>query len=356
MNKPSELSIVITGGAGFVGSALALALRNTFPSAKISAFDNLRRRGSENALTELKAEKIEFIHGDVRSREDIEELPAYDLLIDCSAEPSVHAGVNGSPTSVIENNLVGTMRILESVRRHQAAILFLSTSRVYPVELLNSLPYEISPERFLWPETIEQQGFSKHGISEEFPLSGRRTFYGFTKLASEQLITEYVHHYGIRALINRCGVISGPGQHGKVDQGFVALWVESHRQHRPLQYIGYGGKGQQVRDVLHVDDLSELILLQLESLDNWSGEIFNVGGGFENTVSLRELTTICEEVTGNSISITPHPQTADVDIPIYYTNNSAVSKRYKWLPRRSPLQVVNDIMLWHNNRNSVTGS
>ena len=96
--------------------------------------------------------------------------------------------------------------------------------------------------------------------------------------------------YGLRAVINRCGVISGPWQMGKVDQGFVVLWLSRHLFGGPLSYMGFGGHGLQVRDVLHVDDLYDLIVRQLNGLNEYSGSLFNVGGGMASSVSLRELT------------------------------------------------------------------
>ena len=126
----------------------------------------------------------------------------------------------------------------------------------------------------------------REGVAEAFPLNGPRSFYGASKLSSELLIAEYVHSYGLKALINRCGVLAGPWQMGKVDQGVVTLWVARHYFRRSLSYCGFGGHGKQVRDVLHVDDLSDLIWKQLQSVNDWDGEVYNVGGGRENSTSL----------------------------------------------------------------------
>ena len=101
-------SILITGEAGFIGSNLALLFRGSAPDVKVTALDNLKRRGSELNLKRLQAEGVQFVHGDVRCPEDLSDL-RFDLLIDCAAEPSVHAGLSGSPRQVIETNLVGTI-------------------------------------------------------------------------------------------------------------------------------------------------------------------------------------------------------------------------------------------------------
>src|SRR5262245_35092033 len=247
--------ILITGGAGFVGSHLALSLKRRNASAVVVAFDNLKRRGSELAVNRLHREHVEFVHGDVRSAEDLAHAGAFDLLLECSAEPSVHAGYGESPSYVVQTNLFGTVNCLEAARRHRADVIFLSTSRVYPIDKLRSLPLEPRGSRFVIPEGAGGLGWSVRGITCGFPLTGHRSMYGATKLASELLIEEYRAMYGMRTVVNRCGVVSGPWQMGKVDQGFVVLWAARHLFDEGVTYVGFGGEGLQVRDVLHVDDL-----------------------------------------------------------------------------------------------------
>jgi CDP-paratose 2-epimerase len=228
--------ILVTGGAGFVGSSLALALKRDFPEATIVSFDNLRRRGSELTLHRLKAGGIVFQHGDIRNSEDIAEAGAFDLLVDCSAEPSVYAGYGGSPTYVIHTNLIGTLNCLEAARTQRADMILLSTSRVYPVERLRALPLIEEGERLTIPAECQGPGWSRSGITTDFPLIGYRSLYGATKLASELMIHEYGAMYGLRIIINRCGVLTGPWQMGKVDQGFVVLWAARHLYGGELAY------------------------------------------------------------------------------------------------------------------------
>src|SRR5262245_15389625 len=145
--------IVVSGGAGFAGSHLALRFKETFPKSEVVAFDNLRRRGSELNLARLKRGGVSFMHGDVRSRADVMEIGAHDLFIDCAAEPSVLAGVNGSPDYVIDTNLIGTLNCLELVRSCRSAVIFLSTSRVYPMGTLNKLNFVEEPKRYSLSDT-----------------------------------------------------------------------------------------------------------------------------------------------------------------------------------------------------------
>jgi CDP-paratose 2-epimerase len=339
-------SVLITGGAGFVGSNLALLFRQARPDASVTALDNLKRRGGELALPRLRAAGVPFVHGDIRCPGDLDVLPAFDLMIDCSAEPSVQAGREGSPRNVLETNLVGTINCLEAARARGAAVLFLSSSRIYPIAPLNALPYTETETRFRWLEEPGVPGFSEHGIAEGFPLAGARSFYGASKLACEHLIQEYVHGYGMRALIDRCGVLAGPWQMGKVDQGVVTLWVARHYFGHPLRYTGFGGLGKQVRDVLHVADLFDLILRQVESSERWDGRAYNVGGGSDASVSLRELTELCAEETGRRVAITPCPETGGMDLRIFVTDSRKVRHDFDWRPTRSPERIVADIRRW----------
>jgi CDP-paratose 2-epimerase len=340
------MRVLITGGAGFVGSSLALRLRRDVADLHVTAFDNLRRRGSELALPRLKETGVAFVHGDVRSPDDLAEAGAFDLLIECSAEPSVHAGYGGSPAYVLHTNLTGTIACLEAARRHDAGVIFLSTSRVYPIAGLRGLPLERIGDRLDLPSGASGPGWSSEGITTAFPLTGARTMYGATKLASELLLEEYRSMYGIPTVINRCGVIAGPWQMGKVDQGFVVLWASRHLYGGSLTYSGFGGEGVQIRDILHVEDLYELVRIQMSDLPRFSGAVFNAGGGHANSVSLAELTARCRALAGRTIPIEPRPETNDADVPYYVTDNRAVTEATGWRPSRSVDRLLEDVFDW----------
>lgn len=334
-------SILITGGAGFVGATLGLGLKQRWPDVRIVALDNLKRRGSELNIARLRNAGITFIHGDVRSPDDLESAGAFEVLLECSAEPSVLAGYDGSSRYLVDTNLMGTVNCLDAVRKHNAAMVFLSTSRVYPHDRLNALPVNETETRLVWADAQYGQG-----ISEDFPLEGIRSLYGATKLCSELILREYCDMYGLRGIINRCGVLAGPWQMGKVDQGVAVLWAARHLYEGKLGYIGYGGLGKQVRDMLHVDDLLDLIVCQLENMETLKGQTFNVGGGLENSVSLQELTALCTELTGKTIPITSDPANRPADIPIYITDNSRIIRATGWKPKRDIRQLMSDIVMW----------
>jgi len=347
--------VLITGGAGFVGSALGLGLAQRYPDWQITALDNLKRRGSELNLPRLKQADIQFIHGDVRNTEDLDPVALQpDLILECSAEPSVLAGY-ASPGYVLQTNLVGTVNCLELARQTQADFIFLSTSRVYPIAYLNALEFTETETRF---QLLDQQpfpGVSSQGVSEEFPLNGARSLYGATKLASELLVAEYADAYGLRTVINRCGVLTGPWQMGKVDQGVFALWIAFHYFQRSLKYIGYGGTGKQVRDFLHVTDLLDVIDIQIHRLEELRGQTFNVGGGTNNTLSLYETTQLCQEITGQQIPITPVSDTRAGDVPIFITDSRKVMSATGWQPQKDAKTTLTEIYEWiHQYKQQVS--
>lgn len=338
-------NILVTGGAGFVGSNLALKLKRDYPKVNITVLDNLKRRGSELSLKRLKAAGIEFVHGDIRNREDL-VFEKVDLLLECSAEPSVLAGINSSPDYLMNTNLVGTLNCLEVAREHNADSLFLSTSRVYPISYINDLEFEEAPTRFNILDGQTTAGASAKGIAENFPLDRARSLYGTTKLASEMVVAEYVDTYGMKAIVNRCGVITGPWQMGKIDQGVFVLWVARHYFKKPLSYIGYGGEGKQVRDFIHIDDLYTAIKLQLDNFDDYDAGTYNIGGGLENSVSLRELTALCEKVTGNTVKIASVSEDRPADLRFFITDSTKFLEKSGLSWNKNAEQTVQDIYEW----------
>jgi CDP-paratose 2-epimerase len=338
--------LLITGGAGFVGSNLAISLASRHPEWEILALDNLYRRGSELNLPRLADAGVEFVKGDVREPGDLKRLPELSALIECSAEPSVMSGVDGDSSYLVHTNLTGAYNCLELARRDGSFVVFLSTSRVYPVAPQLELVLEEAPTRFELAAGQAVLGASPAGISEQFPLDGARTLYGATKLAAELLIEEFRAGLGVPAVIDRCGVIAGPWQMGKVDQGVFTHWMLAHHFGNPLTYIGFGGKGKQVRDLLHVEDLVDLVERQLLAPEQWDGRTVNVGGGRECSLSLLETTASCRELTGNEVPIEPVQETRAGDVPIYLSDCARLFGLDEWRPQRGAQRVLADIHDW----------
>ena len=167
--------------------------------------------------------------------------------------------------------------------------------------------------------------------------------YGASKLCGELLLAEY----DVPWVVNRCGVIAGPWQMGKVDQGVFTHWALSAHLGRPLSYIGYGGSGKQVRDLLHVDDLVDLVELPAARPRHWDGHTFNVGGGRDGSLSLLETTALCRELTGGKLEVGVRPRDPPGRRPLYLSDCSALFAHTDWRPQPQPARdVLSDIHAW----------
>jgi CDP-paratose 2-epimerase len=344
------MKILITGICGFAGSAIARELKRATPNVELVGIDNLSRPGSELNRGQLQKEGIRFIHGDVRNPSDIEALPRADWVIDAAANPSVLAGVDGQASSrqLMEHNLGGTLNLLEYCKRHAAGFIILSTSRVYSLKHLCDLPTEAKKDRFVLSTTANRPDASAKGITEQFPTSAPVSLYGSAKLASEILSLEYGAAFGFPVFINRCGVLAGAGQFGKADQGIFSFWIHSFAHKKPLNYIGFDGKGRQIRDCLHPRDLAELLLRQMNHPEK-SGDLFNVSGGAENSMSLAELTAWCEARFGkHPVSSQPTPR--KYDVPWLILDSSRAQAEWQWQPKTKMTQILDEIAV-HAEKN-----
>jgi CDP-paratose 2-epimerase len=340
------MRIIVTGGAGFVGSSLCIRLKERHPGYEVVAFDNLKRRGSELNLVDFKRMGIEFIHGDIRNEEDLTGLMGFDVMVEASAEPSVLAGLDSSPSYVINNNLYGSINCFNACLKHKASLVFLSTSRVYPIERIESAEFIDEGTRYSFSDRQNEPGISAHGISEELNLQGARSFYGTTKLSSELFLQEYSAFYGLSTSITRFGVIAGPRQMGKTDQGVVTLWMARHYWKKPLKYIGYGGTGKQVRDILHIEDAVDLIDLQIHEPGKFKGIVFNAGGGTGSSASLREMTDVCQDITGNRVHIDSEPANRPADLRAYISDGRKLAEATGWSPKRDVRGIFTDVFDW----------
>ena len=167
------------------------------------------------------------------------------------------------------------------------------------------------------------------------------------------MIKEYAYLHKIKYLINRVALVSGPWQFGKEEQGFVSLWLWRHLNNLKLNYIGFGGTGKQVRDVLHIEDLCELVLLQIQKIKKINNKLFNVGGGKKNSINLLQLTKLSEDITRNKIKIGRVKKTSSYDVPYFISDLNYVKKLYKWEPRRNLKKVVADLYFWMLDNNSI---
>ena len=352
------MRIIVTGGCGFVGSYLASSLAHK--GHHVLVVDNLSRRGSESIVSRVAKLGIPFIHGDVRNEEDLHGLPdGFDCVVECSAQPSVVAGyVN--PLYDFRTNFVGAVNCLELCRQRGMSMIFLSSSRVYSSDKLNAIPYVERETRWDWDAglTSDQlpEGFHPlRGISAGFSIDGSaKTIYGVSKAAADLVCQEYGDAFGVPVIVNRCGVIAGGGQFGVRNQGWLTYWVISCFLKRPVTYLGF--KGKQVRDILFIQDLCDLIELQLASIHKFAGMVWNVGGGRECSLSLLEATDLVQTLTGRKMTVVHSETVRRGDIRIYLTDNSAVSRELRWAPAESLCEGVEKIIAWVNDNRMLLDS
>lgn len=339
------MKVLITGICGFVGSSLAKAFIDSQTGWKVFGVDNLTRPGSELNRSAVRSLGVTFIHGDLRSASDVDNLPVVDWIIDAAANPSVLAGADGSSTSrqLMEHNLFGTVNLLEYCKLRKSGLVLLSTSRVYSIVGLSSLPMISNGLRFQPDPKQLPPHCTPNGIEEGFSTAAPISLYGATKLASEALALEYGKTFGFPVLINRCGVLAGAGQFGRPDQGIFAFWINSHLRRAPLRYIGYEGKGYQVRDCLHPRDLASLVRLQIEQkIDTVIPPVLHVSGGFQSATSLLELTEWCNNRFG-PCKVDRDPRPRPFDLPWVVLDSAVAQKCYAWAPQISKEEIFEEI-------------
>lgn len=351
MAREDTVKILITGACGYVGSSIARCFAEADDAVELIGVDNLMRRGSESNIDDLRRRGMTIVHGDIRAPEDLASLPAVDWVIDCAANPSVLAGTGlpgtASPEQLVRHNLVGTINVLEYCRRHRAGLVMLSTSRVYAIDALRRLPLEELSTRFeIMRDIVPAAGISTEGIAEEFSTESPVSLYGATKRASEVLAQEYAAAFNLPLWVNRCGVIGGPGQFGKPDQGIVSYWLYAWLLGTPLKYIGFGGTGKQVRDVVHADDVAQLVLRQINETGAGGTRLFNVGGGTASAWSLQELSAFCRARFKKDKTIATDHNDRPGDVPYFVTDSARVRQRFSWAPAHTGTALLEEIARW----------
>lgn len=292
--RRSGSHILITGGAGFLGTNIASALAQRHE--QIVVLDNLAREHVEQNVAWLTRQYPEFVHlqiGDVRDADVVEAaVSGAKAVIHLAGQVAATASVL-DPVTDFEANARGTLNVLEAVRQHapQAAVLFASTSQVYGKPLdFDALIVE--GDRYAPSDPERRSGFA-----EDTPLSFH-TPYGCSKGTADQYVLDYARVYGLKTTVFRMSSLYGPHQFGHENQGWVAHFLISALSRRPLTIHG---DGRQVRDLLYVTDAVRAYLMALETPDVFAGRVFNLGGGPDNALSLLELMARIEELSGERL-------------------------------------------------------
>ncbi len=330
--------ILIPGGCGFIGSSLAIFLKQNFKNCAVISIDNLSRKTSYLNQKRLRKYNIENIRLDLSSKNCFSKLSKIkkkiDFIIDCCAEPAVELS-KSNPNLVFNSNLKSTLNLLEIAKINKSNIIYLSTSRVYSINKINNFFKKIK-----FNKKIKRKIKINENFSTESPIS----FYGFTKLSSEFLIKEYSYLYKIKFIINRFGVVSGYGQFGKQDQGFVSMWLWRFLNNIPITYQGFGGFGNQVRDVLDIEDLCLLIKEQIKKINILNNDTFNVGGGLNNSISLVELSNYCTDLMKNKIIFRKKKKTSNYDLRYYITDNKKIYSTYNWRVKKKIQSIIKETL------------
>lgn len=354
------MHLLISGGCGFVGSCLAkFFLSHHRGSFRVTVVDNLMRPGSQTNQAPLECLGAQVLIGDLRNRAWVESLPKCDWVIDCAANPSVLAGIGQLPSEeslsqqLVDHNLGGTIHLLEYCKRNSAGMVLLSSSRVYSIKQLASIPYELQNSSLMidWDEiesSAKITGLSRSGISENFSVEPPLSLYGTTKLASELLAKEYSSAFGFPLWINRCGILAGAGQFGKADQGILSYWMHRYLYRHPLSFIGLHGSGAQVRDCLHPADLASLILLQMQLANPDKPITLNVSGGIDSAFSLLDLHEWCTRRWGSDRFGPPSrvqrvEQPRPFDAPWIVLDAGLAKRTWHWKPSRDRLSIWEEI-------------
>jgi CDP-paratose 2-epimerase len=339
------MKVLITGGCGFTGSTLARAFPELDPTLEIYAVDNLARPGSEENRLCLNRLGVRVIHGDVRCPSDLYALPKVQWVIDASANPSVLAGVssNASSQQLLEHNLVGTINVLEYCKRNEAGFILLSTSRVYSIAPLVSLPLTVSNEAY-HPRfgSCSVAGLSREGVAENFSTTPPLSLYGATKLASEILALEYGEAFGLPIWINRCGVLAGAGQFGRPEQGIFAFWINAYLRRYPLKYIGFDRRGYQVRDCLHPRDVAALVWKQMQSPERKVDRVQNVSGGVQSAMSLAQVSAWCAD-RFEKHHVGHDSAARRYDVPWIVLDSTKAKRQWDWQPTLPVEQILEEI-------------
>lgn len=338
------MKVLITGVCGFVGNTLTTSLLEAVQGITLYGMDNFIRPGSEENRRRFLKLGVTLFHGDIRCASDFENLPQVDWVIDAAANPSVLAGIDGQISSrqLIEHNLLGTINIMEYCKRNQAGFILISTSRVYSILPLAEVKVENHGKSFRLSEGQELPlGLSDTGLAEKFSTAPPISLYGSSKLTSEILALEYGDTFGFPVWINRCGVLAGAGQFGRPDQGIFAYWINAWLRRRPLNYIGFGGNGYQVRDCLHPKDLIPVLRKQMSS-ESGPQRVMNFGGGSNNAMSLAELSNWCFNRYGKH-QVSSKSDMRRFDIPWLVMDSRLAQKTWGWAPQTSLENILLEI-------------
>lgn len=336
------MKLLITGGCGFIGTNFAEHFAQK--GWEVTVLDNLSRKGSGENLTWLQEQypAIRFVKADIRSDNKIleEEVGKHDAIFHLAAQVAVTTSVQ-NPREDFEINVVGTLNVLEAIRTTGATpiLIFASTNKVYGG--MEEIVIEEKADRHVYRDLPA-------GIAETQQLDFHSP-YGCSKGTADQYVRDYARIYGMKTVVFRQSCIYGPRQFGIEDQGWIAWFTIAALLGRPVTVYG---DGKQVRDVLHVADLAHAYELAVANIEDVRGEVFNVGGGANFSLAVKEVFPLLEKFLGKKISYA-RGDWRPGDQPVYISDIAKVKARLGWEPTISPEAGVKTLFDWCQKNSHV---
>ena len=329
---------LITGGAGFVATNLARRLLDE--GQRVRVLDDLSRMGVEENLCWLSrraGERLDVVIGDVCDEDTVSSaIAGVDAVFHLAAQVAVTTSLL-EPMRDLETNLLGTVNVLEQARTRSRppTVVFTSTNKVYgalPDVELRSLDGRYAP--------VDER-LRARGVSERRPLSFC-TPYGCSKGAADQYVCDWAGSFSVPSVVFRMSCIYGPHQFGTEDQGWVAHFVNRLLADQPITIYGDGG---QVRDILYVDDLVQALTLAATHAPRLAGRAFNIGGGPDNAVSLRDVIALASALCDTSARAS-YEEWRTGDQRWYVSDTAAFRRATGWRPRTAPREGLAALRDW----------
>jgi CDP-paratose 2-epimerase len=335
------MKLLITGGCGFLGSNLAAhALKR---GDELIVFDNLSRSGSLLNLQWLQQQgAFQFVSGDIRNANDVQRIVAAtvpDAIFHLAGQVAMTTSI-ANPRLDFEVNVLGSHNLLESVRLYapEATVIYSSTNKVYGD--LEQYSYAEETSRYVCSERPD-------GFDEATPLEFHSP-YGCSKGAADQYMLDYARIFGLKTVVFRHSSMYGGRQFATYDQGWVGWFCQqaaATKNGTLLEPFTISGNGKQVRDVLHGDDMIALYFSTLEQIAVARGQAFNVGGGMANSLSLLELFTLLEEITGCRLSFRKLPP-RESDQRVFVADIAKAQRLLGWSPQVDTRTGVSRMVEW----------
>ncbi len=340
-----KTKILITGGLGLVGSNISEFLlkdQTHRESHELIIFDNMSRNGTDKTILHLKSlGAFQFIHGDIRNPFDVERIIQKEkptAIFHLAGQVAMTTSID-NPRLDFEINALGTLNVLEAVRKHspQSTIIYSSSNKVYGD--LEDLQYSEGDSRYTAREF-------PRGFNESLPLNFSGP-YGCSKGTADQYLLDYHRIFGLKTVVFRHSSIFGKNQFATYDQGWVGWFVQMalHSQKNPQHRFTISGNGKQVRDVLFAQDLIQCYLLAHKHIDQTQGQVYNIGGGIENSLSLLELFKLLESILSVKLNFDEIPWRKS-DQKFFVADTTKATEHFTWRPQYNTKRALEEMIEW----------